>query len=110
MARSTPLGAVLGPNTHHQGDMTFEGRLRIDGRFTGRLYSEDTLELGASGVIEGEVDVARAIIAGRIQGRLRVREHLRLESTAVIDGKLDAEAVEILPGARITGEVRLTGA
>jgi len=108
--RDSPLGAVLGPGTHHQGDLTFEGRVRIDGRFTGRLYSEDTLELGAAGHIDGDVDVARAIIAGHVTGTLRVREHLRLESTAVIEGKLDAAALDLQPGAQVTGEVRVRGA
>lgn len=104
------LGVVMAAGTHHQGDMVFEGRVRIDGRFTGRLCAEELLELGAEGVIEGDVDVARAVIAGRVVGTLRVREHLRLTPTAVIEGKLDAAAVQIQPGARITGEVRLQGA
>lgn len=104
------LGAVFGPGTHHQGDLSFEGRVRIDGRFTGRLHSEGTLELGAAGAIEGEVDVARAVIAGRVTGKLRVREHLRLEPTAVVDGLLDAAALDLRPGAQISGEVRIRGA
>jgi cytoskeletal protein CcmA (bactofilin family) len=107
--RLPPLGAVLGPDAHHQGDLTFEGRVRIDGRFTGRLYSEGMLELGASGVVEGEVDVANAVISGRVSGSLRVRERLRLEPTAVIEGKLDAAALDLQPGATIRGEVRVCG-
>ena len=107
--RPSTLGAVLGPDAHHQGDLTFEGRVRIDGRFTGRLYSEGTLELGVSGIVEGEIDVANAVISGRVSGALRVRERLRLEPTAVIEGKLDAAALELQPGATINGEVRVRG-
>jgi cytoskeletal protein CcmA (bactofilin family) len=104
-----PLNAVMGPGAHYEGDLAFEGRVRIDGHFTGRVYTEDVLELGPDGVIDGEVDVARAIVSGRIQGRVRVREHLRLEATAVIDGKLDAGLVEMASGARIRGEIRVRG-
>lgn len=104
-----PLNAVMGPGAHYEGDLAFEGRVRIDGHFTGRVYTEDVLELGPAGVIDGEVDVARAIVSGRIRGSLRVREHLRLEATAVIDGKLDAGRIEVAAGARIRGEVRVRG-
>lgn len=107
--RGEPLGAVLGPEAHHQGDLIFEGRVRIDGRFTGRLYSEDTLEVGASGAVQGEVDVANAIVAGSIEGALRVRVRLVLESTARIQASVDAGIVEMRPGAQLSGQVRITG-
>jgi cytoskeletal protein CcmA (bactofilin family) len=104
-----PLAAVLGPDAHHQGDLSFEGRVRVDGHFSGRLYGEDTLELGVHGLIEGEVDVADAIIAGTVRGRLRVRRSLRIEPTADIEGLIDCGAVEVLPGARLKVELRAHG-
>ena len=103
------LAAVLGPGTRYEGDMTFEGRVRIDGHYAGRIFSEDWLELGPSGVIEGSADVANAIIAGRVQGDLRVRETLIVEDGAVISGRLDAGRVELRSGARIDAEVRIQG-
>ena len=104
-----PLSAVMGPGAHYEGDLSFEGRVRVDGHFTGRIYSEDLLELGVQGTIEGEADVARAIIAGRVIGRLRVRERLVVDSTGSIEGKLDAGLCELRTGARISGEVLIRG-
>lgn len=104
-----PLSAVMGPGAHYEGDLSFEGRVRVDGHFTGRIYSEDLLELGAEGVIEGEADVARAIVAGRVIGRIRVRERLVVESSGRIEGKLDAGVCEIRPGAVVSAEVRIRG-
>lgn len=103
------LAAVLGPGTRYEGDMTFEGRVRIDGHFVGRIFTEDWLELGPSGWIEGQADVANAVIAGHVQGELRVRERLVLDATGRVEGKLDAGSAEIRPGARIEGEVRILG-
>lgn len=93
----------------YEGDMVFEGRVRVDGRFKGRITSDDLLEIGDEGQVEGEVDVARAIISGRVRGRLRVREHLRLLPGARVEGMVDAGVAEILPGARLRGEVRVAG-
>ncbi|MCB9779762.1 MAG: polymer-forming cytoskeletal protein [Alphaproteobacteria bacterium] len=110
MSRAPVLAAVLGPGTRYEGDMTFEGRVRIDGHYVGRVYSEDWLELGPTGRIEGSADVADAVIAGEVDGELRVRDRLVLETTAWVRGKIDAGVLEVRPGARIVGEVRIAGA
>jgi cytoskeletal protein CcmA (bactofilin family) len=99
----------MGPGTHYDGDLTFEGRVRVDGHFEGRMYTEDVLEVGLMGRVEGEFDVARAIVSGTVDGQLRVREHLVVESTGRIEGKLDARVVELRPGARLIGTVHIEG-
>ena len=99
----------MSAGTTYRGDMRYEGRVRIDGTFIGSLYSDEDLELGEEGRIEGDVDVAGAMIAGQVHGTLRVREHLRLMPSASINGKLDAGIVELLPGASLRGEVRIRG-
>lgn len=104
-----PFGAVFGPGTLYQGDMAFEGRVRVDGTYKGRLYTEGALEIGADGVVDGEIDVASAVVAGALKGRVRVRELLVLQATGLVDGLLDAGLVEVHAGARISGRVRVTG-
>ena len=103
------LSALMGAGSHYEGDLSFEGRVRVDGHFTGRIYTEDCLEVGVDGVISGECDVARAIVSGRIEGTVRVRDHLLIEPGGLIDGKLDAGIVEVMPGGRLEGTVRILG-
>ena len=44
-----PLTGYLGAGAVWSGDLSFEGRVRVDGTFKGRIYSEGILEVGASG-------------------------------------------------------------
>jgi cytoskeletal protein CcmA (bactofilin family) len=104
-----PLAAIMGADAHYEGDLRFDGRVRVDGHFSGRIYSEDLLEVGRDGIIEGEADVCRAVVAGEIRGRIRVREHLLLESTAKVNAVMDVGVLEVLPGAQIRGELRVRG-
>ena len=104
-----PFGAVFGPGTLHQGDMAFEGRVRVDGTYKGKLYTEGALEVGADGVVDGEIDVASAVVAGTLKGRVRVRELLVLQASGRIEGLLDAGLVEVHAGARSSAVVRVTG-
>jgi cytoskeletal protein CcmA (bactofilin family) len=109
LSPASQLNTVFGPDAHYEGDLAVEGRVRIDGHYAGRIYTEDCLEVGATGVLEGEADVARAVVAGRVEGRLRVRESLVVEPSGCIVGSLDAGEVELRPGARLEGEVRIVG-
>jgi len=92
------------------GDLVFEGRFRLDGDFFGRIYSDDLLEVGASARIEGNIDVAEAIIAGFVDGDVRVRERLVIMATAEIRGELHTpERVVVKRGARIDAKVSRDG-
>ncbi len=100
-----PLSGFLGPGASWRGDLSFEGRLRIDGDFRGRVYSEDVLEVGRTGRIFGEVDVARAVVAGLVEGRLLVRESLVVEETAVIRGEILMHRIRVAKGATVEAKV-----
>jgi cytoskeletal protein CcmA (bactofilin family) len=83
--------------------------VRVDGHFNGRMYTEDLLEVGTEGRVEGELDVARAVVSGTVNGKLRVREHLLIESTGRVDGVVDTAVLEVRPGATISATVRSQG-
>ena len=101
-----PLSGFLGPGAAWRGDLSFEGRLRIDGSFEGRIYSDDILEVGRTGRIAGDVDVARARVAGVVDGTLRVRESLVVEETAVLRGEVLAKRLRVAQGASIEARVQ----
>ena len=100
---------VMGPGTRWEGDLTFEGRVRVDGHFDGRMYTEDLLEVGTEGRIEGEIDVARAVVSGTVNGMLRVREHLLVESTGRIEGEIRYGKLCIESGGQVIGTIEVLG-
>ena len=102
-----PLDALLGRGAKYSGELTFQGRVRLDGHFTGRIRTEDTLEIGESGVLEGEVEARELIVAGRLEGSARAHERLVLQPTGWLKGKLDAGSLDAAPGARIDAQVKV---
>ena len=109
MASERPLAAILGAGSDYSGDMKFEGRVRVDGTFRGRIFTEDALEVGPGGFVDGEADVLHAVVAGRVKGKLHVRELLVVESTGIIEGLVDAQLLEARQGASISGQIRVAG-
>src|SRR5690349_5464164 len=45
-AASTDLNALLGRGSEFEGKLTFEGTVRIDGKFTGTIVTGDVLVVG----------------------------------------------------------------
>ncbi len=102
-----PLNAFLGRGATYQGDLSFEGRVRVDGLFLGRIYSDEVLEIGEEGRIEGQVDAQEVVLSGRVDGELRVRGVLRITATGRATGLIDASDVIIEPGATLRAQVRI---
>lgn len=103
--RPLPLAALLGRGARYTGEMTFDGRVRVDGTFVGRIHTEDVLEIGESGVIDGHIDAATLLVAGTAKGDIRVRESLVVYATGKLYGKVDAANLQVEPGARIRAEL-----
>ena len=104
-----PLAALLGRGATYTGEMSFEGRVRVDGVFRGRIYTDDTLEIGESGVVEGDIDAAILVVAGVASGGIRARDRLVLQRTGTLKGKVDAVHLEVHPGGKIDATVRVAG-
>jgi cytoskeletal protein CcmA (bactofilin family) len=102
-----PLAALLGRGANYSGNLSFEGRVRVDGNYKGRIFTDDTLEVGEGGVVDGEVDVAILIVAGTVRGGIRVRDRLVLQPTGSLSGRVEAVHLEAHPGARIDAELKV---
>lgn len=99
------LVGLLGPGAKYEGDLSFQGRVRVDGHFVGTIRSDDFLEVGLEGQVEGEIDVAQALVAGHVDGLLRGRERVTVLETASVTGQIVTPWLDIRPGARLRAEV-----
>ena len=104
-----PLAALLGRGATYSGEISFEGRVRVDGMFKGRIYTDDTLEIGEGGMVDGEIDAAVLVVAGIASGGIRARERLVLQATGTLRGKVDAVVLETVAGGKIDAMVRVGG-
>ena len=106
---TVPLNALLGRGATYEGDLSFEGRVRVDGLFRGRIFTEEILEVGEEGRIEGEVDAQILVVAGMVDGTVRVRGLLRVESTGRLHGEVHTEKLVVREGGQVNAQVRCGG-
>src|SRR2546428_2593888 len=62
------LNASLGRGSEFEGKLAFEGKVRIDGNFTGEISTNDTLHIGEGAKVSAEINCATVIVQGEVVG------------------------------------------
>ncbi len=78
--------AFLGKGVDFKGKAKFDGSVRIDGDFDGQIVSQDTLVIGESGVVKGEISCESMICSGKIEGNVIASQKVQLLKPAVLIG------------------------
>jgi cytoskeletal protein CcmA (bactofilin family) len=99
------LTAFLSNGTNFKGDLTFDGTVRIDGRFEGNINSKDALVIGENATVDAEIHVGQIIISGRVSGNIAAAESVEINSKAQVHGniKLSGNKLTIHEGAVFSG-------
>ncbi len=105
MSAVRPLAGWLGPGAVYRGDVRFEGRVRVDGTLYGRVESQDLVELGPAGHIEGDVVAAQVLVAGFVDGSVHASERCTLLESARVRGRLVTPWLDARPGSEVVAEV-----
>jgi len=91
------------------GDIVCDGNIRIDGVLNGSLQAKGKVVIGASGLIDGEINCQNADISGTVKARVTVAELLVLKATAKLSGDISTNKLSIEPGANFTGACSMGG-
>jgi len=101
------LNAFLGGETSFEGKLNYSGAVRIDGRFKGEIYTEDTLVIGETAKVEGEIHVGNAIVQGEVVGNINAKEKVELHHPGKVVGNIATPALMIDDGAIFEGNCKM---
>lgn len=105
---SADITTLLGPGTHFEGKLAFDGRVRIDGSFKGEIQSADTLIVGDGAEVQAEIDVATVIVrGGSIRGNIRAKTSLEIHAPAKVTGNIQSPSLFIDRGVEFQGTCRM---
>ena len=98
---------IISAGTTITGNVQSNGDIRIDGTIIGNLEAKAKIFIGASGVIEGNIDGKQADILGRVNGNIKVTDLLHLHGKAFVDGDIFAGKLQIEPSASFNGQCHM---
>ena len=99
--------AFLGEGTEFNGLLSFEGTVRIDGKFEGEVVSKDTLILGNSAVMNAEVSVGIIIVRGKIAGNIVASKKIEIRAEGEVIGNIKTPLLFIEEGAILDGKCEM---
>ncbi len=107
-AGAAEITALLGRGTRFEGKLYFEGKVRIDGFFSGEIKSDDTLVIGDGAEVHAEIDVATVIVrGGQVHGNIRARNAIEIHAPGKMIGNLHSPSLFIDRGVEFQGSCRM---
>lgn len=107
MKNKDEINAFLGKDTEFEGKLSFKGAVRIDGHFKGEIYTEGTLIVGESAIINSDIHVSHIIISGEITGNIMADNRIEIHAPGKVFGNIQAPAVIIEEGVIFEGNCRM---
>ena len=99
--------SVIDQGCELEGRFTCFGTVVVNGKFQGELFSSDTLLLGETGELKGEVQVGVAVVSGQITGSIIARERVELRPTARIFGDIITPVLVLEEGVVFDGHCKM---
>jgi len=104
------ITTLLGRGASFEGKLTFEGTVRIDGRFKGEVFSDDVLVIGEGAIVEAEIDVGEIIVQGTVLGNIKAKRAIEVHAPGRIKGDIHTPSLQIDKGVMFEGRSFMEGA
>lgn len=106
--KTDQIKAYMGEDTSFNGSLSFNGTVRIDGNFQGKVATDDTLIVGEKGVLEADIEAGIVVCKGRIKGTVTAKEKVEIHTNSEVVGNIIAPQLYIELGATFDGQCDMT--
>jgi cytoskeletal protein CcmA (bactofilin family) len=94
---------VIGPGAFFEGTISSKEKIRIDGRFKGKIECGGDLVISDAGNVEGDVVANGVIVAGELTGSVNAKECLHVSKSGKLYGDIFATRLVMEPGGIFEG-------
>lgn len=110
VVRGGDVHTLLGKGSEFDGKLTFEGQVRIDGKFSGQIFTKDTLVVGEGARVNAEINAGTVIVNGVVEGNIRATQLIELHTPGRVKGNLETPSLSIDKGVMFEGSCKMDGA
>ena len=97
------ITTLLGRGATFEGKLTFEGTVRIDGKFKGEVFSDDVLVIGEGAEVEAKIEIGDVIIQGSVTGNITAKRSIEIHAPGRVKGDLHTPVLQIDKGVIFEG-------
>lgn len=109
-ARINPADAhtILGREARFNGKLSFDGAVRIDGKFEGEIHTDDLLLIGPGAEVKATLHVGSVVINGTVEGDVTAKASVEIKSPGKLKGNVTTPTLVIEKGVVFDGSCTMT--
>lgn len=104
----TRSGAVVGAGASFEGLFAFWGLARVEGRVSGEVVADGTLEVGPEAVVRARIEVDALVVEGLVEGEVLARERVEVRGGGRIAAQVRTPRLVLDEGGRFDGRLVMT--
>ena len=102
-----PVTTLLGKGSEFEGKLSFEGTVRVDGKLTGEIFTDDVLMVGEGAEVNAEVTVGAIVIQGTVRGNITAKRSVEIHSPGRVKGNINTPSLFIEKGVFFDGHCQM---
>jgi len=103
----TQVTTLLGRGSEFEGKLSFEGTVRIDGKISGEIFTEDVLIVGEGAEVRAEINVGAVVIEGSVQGNIHAKRSVEIHTPGRVRGNITTPSLFIEKGVMFDGTCQM---
>jgi len=106
-AGGAQVTTLLGRGSEFEGKLSFEGTVRVDGKLSGEIFTEDVLIIGEGAEVRAEINVGAVIIEGMVQGNIHAKRSVEIHTPGRVRGNITTPSLFIEKGVMFDGNCQM---
>jgi len=107
LGSAQPVTTLLGKGSEFEGKLSFEGTVRVDGKLTGEIFTDDVLIVGEGAEVNAEVTVGAIVIQGIVRGNITAKRSVEIHSPGRVKGNINTPSLFIEKGVFFDGQCQM---
>jgi cytoskeletal protein CcmA (bactofilin family) len=98
---------LLGRGSEFEGKLSFEGTVRIDGKLSGEIFTDDVLIIGEGAEVNAEINVGAIVIEGTVHGNVNAKRSVEIHTPGRVRGNISTPSLFIEKGVIFEGNCQM---
>ncbi len=104
---ASEVTTLLGRGSEFEGKLSFEGTVRIDGKLSGEIFTDDTLIIGEGAEVNAEINVGAVVIEGTVHGNVNAKRSVEIHTPGKVIGNISTPSLFIEKGVIFEGNCQM---
>ena len=98
---------LLGRGSEFEGKLSFEGTVRVDGKLSGEIFTDDVLIIGEGAEVNAEINVGAIVVEGTVHGNIHAKRSVEIRTPGRVRGNITTPSLFIEKGVIFDGNCQM---